>query len=174
MKKLNITPMVLNLVLINIAIYLVQILFKLELVDLLGLRYIWADSFAPYQIITHLFVHSDLWHLGINMFALLLFGSLLEHSLGPKKFLIFYFITALGASLLYSVVIAYEFKDLRMSIVELKKDTDYYVQHPSPSNFAKYLQKHDTFLYNTPEFDDDLKSFKEDSVRQIMKGENRA
>ncbi len=51
----------------------------------------------PWTLITHTFVHSDIIHLGYNMFALLLFGSILESVIGTRKFLSIYLLSGLAA-----------------------------------------------------------------------------
>jgi len=51
----------------------------------------------PWTLITHTFVHSDIMHLGYNMLALLLFGSILENIIGSKKFITVYLISGLAA-----------------------------------------------------------------------------
>lgn len=63
-----------------------------------------SPFFKPWQILTHMFMHGGFWHIFFNMYSLLMFGSILERSLGPKKFLIFYFVTGLGAVALHTSV----------------------------------------------------------------------
>ncbi len=64
--------------------------------------------FAPWQIITHLFMHFDLMHILFNMYALWMFGTALEEYWGPKRFLIYYFVCGIGAAILYTGVRFYE------------------------------------------------------------------
>ncbi|HYG51772.1 MAG TPA: rhomboid family intramembrane serine protease [Flavobacteriales bacterium] len=67
-----------------------------------------SPFFKPYQLVTHMFMHGSIAHVFFNMFALASFGSLLERIWGPKRFLIFYFATGLGAILLHQLVMMYE------------------------------------------------------------------
>ena len=63
-----------------------------------------SEYFSPVQIVTHMFMHGDLFHLFFNMFAIYMFGSAMESLWGPKKFLIYYLFTGFGAMLLYLLV----------------------------------------------------------------------
>jgi membrane associated rhomboid family serine protease len=63
-----------------------------------------SEYFQPYQIITHMFMHGDIGHLFFNMFAVFMFGPPIEASWGPKRFLLFYFVTGFGAMLLHLLV----------------------------------------------------------------------
>ena len=63
-----------------------------------------SPFFRPWQIITHMFMHGGFWHIFFNMYSLLMFGTVLERSIGSKKFLIFYFVTGLGAVALHTGV----------------------------------------------------------------------
>ncbi len=66
-------------------------------------------NFRPWQFITHLFVHASFAHILFNMVALWMFGMALEKIWGAKRFLIFYFISGLGAALIYTLVNYYQF-----------------------------------------------------------------
>ncbi|MDX9906208.1 MAG: rhomboid family intramembrane serine protease [Bacteroidales bacterium] len=78
--------------------------FGIRLEDLLGLRYPGASEFRPWQLISYMFLHGNFWHLFFNMFALWMFGNALENIWGPKRFLIYYFITGIGAALIHYLV----------------------------------------------------------------------
>lgn len=73
--------------------------------SILGLYNPASPHFQPFQIVTHMFMHSsqDITHLLFNMFALWMFGSNLENFWGGKKFLIYYVLTGIGAGLLYTL-----------------------------------------------------------------------
>lgn len=66
-----------------------------------GLYHPYSDQFRPFQIVTHMFLHGGIAHLFFNMFALWMLGSPLEQVWGPKRFLIYYFVTGLGAAILH-------------------------------------------------------------------------
>jgi membrane associated rhomboid family serine protease len=59
----------------------------------------------PHQLITYMFMHGSFSHILFNMFALWMFGNALENVWGPKRFLIYYMVTGLGAGLLHLLVI---------------------------------------------------------------------
>lgn len=63
----------------------------------LSLRYPLNDAFMPWQVLSHMFMHGGLTHLLFNMFALFMFGGVVERVLGQRKFIIFYLSCGLGA-----------------------------------------------------------------------------
>lgn len=74
----------------------------------LAMFYPGSDFFKPFQIITHMFMHADLMHLAFNMFGIFIFGPVLEKTLGPKKFLTFYFVAGFGALILHMIIKHFE------------------------------------------------------------------
>lgn len=98
-------PIVKNLLIINILMFIATIAMKnsfgIDLTDYLGLRYFGSSEFKPYQIITYMFMHGGINHLFFNMFALWMFGSVIENYWGPKRFILFYFVTGIGAALVH-------------------------------------------------------------------------
>lgn len=107
----NIPPVVKNLLIINLLVFVAMYLFQNTENDLRGLLsmfYFDSPLFKPMQIVTHMFMHADPFHIFFNMFALLSFGSLLERMWGPKRFLLFYLITGLGAVVLHQTAMMYE------------------------------------------------------------------
>lgn len=99
-------PVIKNLLIINGLIFLATSIFP-ELLDKLALYFPTSPNFQPYQIVTHMFTHANLGHIFFNMFALWMFGSVLENVWGPKRFLIFFLITGFGAALLHMGVNGY-------------------------------------------------------------------
>src|SRR4030042_3975109 len=110
---LGLPPVVKNIILINVLMLLADFAAKSilgkDLTMLLGLYFPKSDNFMPLQIITHMFVHGGLWHLFFNMFALYMFGGILEHVWGPKRFFIYYMVCGLGAALVHESVIAVQY-----------------------------------------------------------------
>lgn len=105
-------PVVKNLIIINVIVFLATtVLQKLGIIDLdyyLALFYPSSPFFEPWQIVTHLFMHGGWAHLFFNMFALWMFGNVIENVMGPKRFLIFYFICGFGAAALHLAVFSWE------------------------------------------------------------------
>lgn len=93
-----------NLVAINILMFIATLVNENFMVANFAMFYPASPFFKPWQILTHMFMHGGFWHIFFNMYSLLMFGSILERSLGPKKFLIFYFVTGLGAVALHTGV----------------------------------------------------------------------
>ncbi len=110
--KIDIPPVVKNLLIINGLFFLAYISLKqlnnIDLNDFLGLHYFAAEKFMPVQYLTYMFMHANFEHLFFNMFALFMFGKSLEILWGQKKFLIYYFVTGIGAALLHTVVMEFE------------------------------------------------------------------
>ena len=67
---------------------------------LLGLHFFKASDFRLYQLFTYMFMHSGFTHIFCNMFAVWMFGSVLERTWGPKKYLTLYIVCGLGAGLI--------------------------------------------------------------------------
>ena len=135
-------PVVKNLILINVLMWIAKYPFMnmgIDLTEKLGLHYIGSPLFRPYQFVTHLFMHADFFHLFFNMFALYMFGKVLEMVWGPRRFLVYFFVTGLGAALLHSYVTYLEMSSLQKSVAA-------FVNTPSPellqafvkSNFGQY------------------------------------
>ncbi len=140
----NILPEVVkNLLIINGICFLASIVFQsslgTNLNEWLGLYYYGSEKFEVYQFVTHLFMHGSFMHIFANMFALWMFGSLLENVWGPKKFLIFYFITGLGAAFMHSLVMAYGLSGLESAVQA-------YAANPSYEAFSQFVEQHMSYF----------------------------
>jgi len=94
------TPIVLNLIIINVLVFIVQMMFDGPDEKISNMIALWPYStpyFKPYQLVTHMFAHGGMIHILFNMYALWMFGSVLEKVWGPKRFLIFYLACGLAA-----------------------------------------------------------------------------
>lgn len=103
----SIPPVVKNLIIINVLMLLATYIMSMQGIELsriLGLHYIASPKFEPYQIVSHMFMHGGFTHLLFNMFALWMFGRILESVWGPRRFFIYYFATGLGAAVLHTFV----------------------------------------------------------------------
>jgi membrane associated rhomboid family serine protease len=121
-------PVVKNLLIINGLCYLanvvVEMRFNVSLNEMLGLYYPESAKFKPFQLITHVFMHGSFMHLFFNMFSLWMFGNVLENYWGPKRFFIYYFITALGAAALHLGVVGYEIHSLKEALAQFNAAPD--------------------------------------------------
>ena len=109
-----------NLLIINGLFFLATVVlgsvFGASLIEQLGLYFPASESFRPYQIITHMFMHGNLGHIFFNMFALWMFGYTLENVWGSRRFLIYYLVTGLGAALLHMGVNYWEYSDVASTL----------------------------------------------------------
>ena len=90
--------------------------FGVDLTMVLGLYFPKSEQFMPVQIVTHMFMHGGFWHIFLNMYALYIFGQVLENVWGPKRFFIYYIICGLGAALTHETVIAFQYTHLVQSL----------------------------------------------------------
>jgi len=97
----NIPNVTKNIIIINVLLWLATVFMtKLDLIDHLGLYYPASEDFRPWQIITYMFMHGSLAHIFFNMFAVYMFGRVLENIWGQKRFLTYYLVTGIGAGLI--------------------------------------------------------------------------
>ena len=98
----NIPTITKNLLIVNVVVFLATYLFRTMGVDLnnvLGLHFFLAPDFHIYQLFTYMFAHGGFSHIFFNMFALWMFGCIVERTWGPKKFLTYYIVCGVGAGL---------------------------------------------------------------------------
>ncbi len=126
-----------NLIIINALMWLSTVVLGrmgINLEQVLGLRYIGSSHFIPTQLITYIFMHDpgSFTHLLFNMFAVYVFGRVIEQVWGPKRFLIFFLVTGVGAGLVQELT---WYIDLRPF---LQAVNDYLANNDS-SVLSKYL-----------------------------------
>ena len=95
-------PVVLNLIIINVLVYMATALLPLGkwIFGFGSLFWVGNPLFHTYQFVTYMFLHANFEHVFFNMFALWMFGRTLEYELGSKRFLLYYMVTGVGAGLL--------------------------------------------------------------------------
>jgi membrane associated rhomboid family serine protease len=104
------TPVVKQLLIINVLVFILSQVLP-QNYETLSLFYFESEKFRFWQPFTHMFMHAsmpNLMHILFNMFALVSFGSALEHYWGGKKFLFFYFSCGLGAAFVQTGMNYYE------------------------------------------------------------------
>lgn len=132
-------PLVKNILIINVILFIATVtLFKsqrLDLVDILGLHYFGGSKFMPYQIITYMFMHDvgSFTHIFFNMFAVWMFGSTLENTWGPKKFLLYYMVTGIGAALTHYIIMYF------FDIAPVLEHINLFLQDPSLAGFNAFV-----------------------------------
>lgn len=92
-----------NLIIINVLMFFASYVFQPTMHEHLAMYPLMSSGFQPYQVITHMFMHGGSFHIFFNMYALFMFGRDSELAMGPKKFLLFYFLTGLGAVVLHQL-----------------------------------------------------------------------
>lgn len=131
----NLTPMVKNILIINIVLLLIGSMLNFNLSGIFGVHYIFSDGFYIFQYATYMWLHAGFGHIFSNMFAVLIFGPMLERVWGSKRFLTFYLITGIGAGLLYGLADTIEKGSL-------KSDTEAYIANPNPEDFYIYVHEY--------------------------------
>lgn len=154
---LGLPPVVKNIIFINIimliATFVIQSVYGIDLNSYLGLYFPKSELFLPIQIITHMFMHAGILHLVFNMFALYMFGGILESVWGPKRFFIYYMVCGLGAAVIHESVIAFQYNKIISAIspeqLQMVMDSgkDYFIQGQV---FADETMKSLQVLLNTP------------------------
>ncbi len=107
LRFLSLPPVIKNLIIINALFFLATIALEKQgigITHFLGLHYPLSPLFRPHQLVSYMFMHGSFMHLFFNMFALWMFGNVLEKVWGPKRFLIFYMVTGLGAAVIQFLV----------------------------------------------------------------------
>lgn len=122
------TPVVKNLLILNGLFFLATNVlietYQFDLTSYLGLRYPGSQAFRPYQFVTYMFLHGSFTHIFFNMFALWMFGNILENIWGSKRFLIYYLVTGIGAAIVHYIVIYFELRPLLSYLDQLIQNPD--------------------------------------------------
>lgn len=105
----NMPPVTKNLLIINVLFFAATWVaalpaYGIDLNDVLGLHFLLAGDFRFYQIFTYMFMHGSFSHLFFNMFAVWMFGRIMEQTMGSKRFLFYYLTCGLGAGLMQELV----------------------------------------------------------------------
>lgn len=150
----SIPPVVKNLIIVNILFFLATFALKqsgIDLYEYLGLYFPASEHFRLHQFFTYMFMHDTkgVGHIFFNMFALYMFGRVLESVWGPKRFLLFYLVTGVGAALIQTLVTTIEYEVL---ISKISPDQIEYLKELAlqgkyiPNSFSEKL----TMILNTP------------------------
>lgn len=102
----NIPKITKNLLIINVLMFLATIVLGrvgVDLGQLLGLHFFLASDFHFYQLFTYMFMHGGFTHLFFNMFALFMFGCMVERLLGERRFIVYYLVCGLGAGVIQEI-----------------------------------------------------------------------
>jgi len=116
----NIPTITKNLLLINVIAFLATYVLsnQFNLQEWGKLHFFMAPDFHIYQLITYQFLHADFTHIFFNMFALWMFGCVIERVWGPQKFLIYYLVCGIGAGLCQEVVQYIQYSSMNLANYE--------------------------------------------------------
>ena len=109
------------LLIINVVVFMIEYFTnstvpeRSTLAEWGALHFFMASDFNPLQFVTYLFLHASWYHLFGNMFALWMFGCMIEDAWGPKKFIIFYILSGIGAGICQEIVQFVEFYFMAIS-----------------------------------------------------------
>lgn len=121
----SIPPVVKNIIAINLILWLATIVapgffarwgLNVDLTDILGMHYWASNKFNPAQLVTYIFMHGGFNHIFFNMFALYMFGGVLEQMWGPKRFLFYYLVTGVGAGIIQQLFWTVEYHSVFMAM----------------------------------------------------------
>lgn len=134
----GITPAVKILIIINMVMYFLSMFadqrLHMDTAHMLGLHLPQSQYWGPWQYVTHMFMHGSISHLFFNMFALFMFGRILESVWGTRRFLIFYFVCGIGAGVLNSLVGWFEIHRLLEQYAAFKAN-------PTPDLLAEFVNR---------------------------------
>ncbi len=153
-SRFEILPSVVkNLLIINGLFFLAQTTFSgptisFSFEDNFALHAWQSSLFKPWQLITHMFLHGDFGHILGNMFALWMFGSVLENLWGSKRFLTFYMMCGLGAAFIHLIFLSWE-------LMPMMNDYDIIFQAHAEGSVAQskaminFINNHNLSFLNT-------------------------
>jgi membrane associated rhomboid family serine protease len=152
-----------TLIIINVVAY-VLLLIASEYagntpMTLLALHNWLSPDFKPWQIITHLFLHSTdgVFHLFFNMLALWMFGSALEQSWGSKRLIYYYFACGIGAALVHNTVVGFQLQPMIAA-------SDLYLSNPSYTLFEQFISNHLPGSYDNEQINEFLVAWYNDRM----------
>ncbi len=150
----NTPPVVKNLLLLNFLFYLASLfayfVFHIDLTEYLGLYFFKSAHFHPSGYVTYMFMHAfvssgggiEIWHILFNMFALWMFGRILEQVWGPKRFFTYYILTGLGAAVTHTFVQWWQYSQLSEAALNFANNAtpeqfELFVKHYLPAVYSQ-------------------------------------
>jgi membrane associated rhomboid family serine protease len=138
----NIPQVTKNLLILNILFFVAKYVLKgkgIDLDHLFGAYYPNSPLFKPFQIITYFFMHGDFFHILFNMLMLVMFGASLERLWGPKRYFVFYVVTAVGAYVINSLMGTIQLMEIKNQLTTLGynlTDLEYSIKNQDLSNIS--------------------------------------
>lgn len=133
----RLTPVVKNIIIANVAVFVLghYLVPGLGLNLKLAFWYFESQFFQPYQLVTYMFAHANFYHIFFNMLGLMFLAPMLESLWGPKKFLIFYLATGVGAALIYAGINFVQVGGMSAAIND-------FMLSENPADFYSFLTKY--------------------------------
>lgn len=142
----HLTVVTKNIIILNVLMFVLTLMLQqtqnIDLNKYLGLHYHLAPDFRPHQFITYLFMHGSFRHLFFNMFAIFIFGPPLEQVWGPKRYIIFYIITGLGAALAQYIINHFQITEVLAEVNEVIQNSR------NPQQISQLIQDKEFYLNN--------------------------
>ncbi|MBB3701472.1 rhomboid family intramembrane serine protease [Flammeovirga yaeyamensis] len=154
----QLTPYVKGILIVNLIVFALANLLPTQelngsevniIVAFLGYHYPKSDFFQIFQPITYMFTHESFRHIFSNMFALVIFGPMLENVLGSKRFFTLYMICGLGGGALYGLTNYYEMHTMEIDAANFITDT-------TPENLTYFFEHH---AENILQYNPDINTF---------------
>lgn len=124
----NMPPVTKNLIIINVIVWLfMQVCGRnidAFIHNNLALHYFSASQFNAVQLLSYMFIHAGFVHMFFNMFTLMMFGIILERSMGSPRFMFYYLTCGIGAALVQEGVWALTWLDTWSSNLAMLNHTD--------------------------------------------------
>lgn len=102
----SVTPAVKFLLILNVAIFLVEDLFRVPLSGLFALPAMWWETFSFGSLFTYMFIHANFTHLLVNMLGLFFIGPTVEQTIGTSRFFVLYYLSGVLGGLGWSLLAA--------------------------------------------------------------------
>ena len=147
MNKL--TEAVKHLLIVNVLFFIATSLYGDMMYQWFALWFPKNENFELWQIVSHMFMHGGIAHIGFNMFALWMFGGPVEQYLGKNKFLFIYFSAGLGAALFQVAFYYFNYLPIYEELIGSGLSGDQIVQMLSSNKTTMSLT--DLQLYNLQE-----------------------
>ena len=117
----NMMPVTKNLLVINTICFLAYYVLAgrgIDINNIFGLHYLQASHFQIYQLLTYMFMHASWTHLFFNMFALWMFGCIVENTMGTRRYALYYLACGIGAGLFQEAAQLVQFYTIAESSIE--------------------------------------------------------
>jgi membrane associated rhomboid family serine protease len=139
-----IPPVIKNLIIINGLVWLAEMTLGSNISEwmfnMFALHDVHSALFKPHQLVTYLFLHDNhgIQHILYNMFALWMFGAILENYWGAKRFLTFYIISGIGAAVFHLAVLYHEMAPIveQIHLAPLDQQQEFMYSPQNPLNEA--------------------------------------